>query len=127
LILVVEDEVLVSLVIEDALSEAGYDVAVASDGATAMRTLDGKIADVDILITDIRLGGSVTGWDIARHARDLAPEIPVIYASGDSSGDWRRLGVANSLMLGKPYSMVRMVEAVQQLVSGSDKLGARSH
>jgi hypothetical protein len=34
------------------------------------------------LVTDIDLGGSSpTGWDVARRARELHPELPVVYLS----------------------------------------------
>lgn len=121
MILVVEDEAMVAILIEEALTDAGYEVALAYNGPAAMQSIDSQIDDMDALITDVRLGGSITGWDVAKHARELAPDVPVIYASGDSSGDWRRHGVEGSVMLAKPYSMDRILALVAQLVSSVQK------
>ncbi|QQR38741.1 response regulator [Devosia rhizoryzae] len=121
MILVVEDEAMVAILIEEALTDAGYEVALAYNGPAAMQSIDTQIDDMDALITDVRLGGPITGWDVAKHARELSPEVPVIYASGDSSGDWRRHGVEGSIMLTKPYSMDRILALVTQLVSSVQK------
>lgn len=117
LILVVEDEAMVAILIEEALTDAGYEVELAYSGPAAMQSLDKKIDAMDALITDVRLGGPISGWDVAKHARELAPAVPVIYASGDSSGDWSRHGVEGSIMLAKPYSMDRILALVTQLMS----------
>jgi DNA-binding NtrC family response regulator len=37
---------------------------------------------ISVVFTDIQLGGSVTGWDVAEAFRKAHPEIPVIYTSG---------------------------------------------
>jgi CheY-like chemotaxis protein len=39
---------------------------------------------VDVLITDVKLPGSVDGWQIAERCREHAPELPAIYATGFS-------------------------------------------
>jgi hypothetical protein len=39
---------------------------------------------LDVLFTDIRLGGALNGWDVAEIFRDRFPNIRVIYASGYS-------------------------------------------
>jgi hypothetical protein len=62
----------------------------AATGATALR--DAKI--VDLLITDIGLGGAVTGWDVADAFRASRPIAPGIYASGNSNNDARRIGAS---------------------------------
>lgn len=121
MILVVEDEAMVAILIEEALTDAGYEVALAYNGPTALQSLDNQIDAMEALITDVRLGGPISGWDVAKHARELAPDVPVIYASGDSSGDWSRHGVEGSIMLAKPYSMDRILALVTQLVSNVQK------
>ncbi|NGP17095.1 response regulator [Devosia aurantiaca] len=57
LILVVEDEAMVAILIEEALTDAGYEVELAYSGPAAMQSLDKKIDAMDALITDVRLGG----------------------------------------------------------------------
>ena len=56
---------------------------------------------IDVLFTDIQLAGQLSGWDVAEAFRAVKPEMPVIYASGNTS-DWSR-AVDNSQVFGKPY------------------------
>ena len=86
------------------LRTLGYAVIVAEDGDAAMAPLSGP-EKIDLLFTDIMLPGSMNGFDIARKARALRPDIKVLYASG-YPGDIARQGadVGESFeMLKKPY------------------------
>jgi hypothetical protein len=47
--------------------------------------------------------GQIDGWEIDRHAREIDPEFPVVYMSGDSAEAWASKGVPNSIMLAKPF------------------------
>jgi CheY-like chemotaxis protein len=60
---------------------------------------------------------SVDGWEVAKHARELDPEFPVIYMSGDSASDWGSKGVPNSIMLSKPFAPAQLLTAVSQLLN----------
>jgi CheY-like chemotaxis protein len=85
LLLIVEDEVLLHLFLEDALDGAGFSVLVESTANGALQALDREVARFAGIITDIRLGSKQTGWDVARHARELSPALPVVYMTADSS------------------------------------------
>lgn len=61
LILVVEDDWLLRRVLEDAFTEAGWAVHGAESGETALEMLASD-ERVDLLVTDIRLGGALDGW-----------------------------------------------------------------
>ncbi|HEY8577172.1 MAG TPA: response regulator, partial [Devosia sp.] len=71
----------------------------------------------EAVVTDIRMPGSLSGWDVGKRARELRPDIPVVYCSGDKGGDWSSRGVPNSLMLLKPFAMSELVEAVAWLMT----------
>lgn len=111
LLLVVEDEPLVRELIVLELEDAGYDVAEAEDGPTALAIL-AREPGVALLFTDIRLPGGMTGWDIAERARDLRPGLPVIYTTGYSGGELRL--VAGAQFLNKPYRSAMVIAAVAQ-------------
>jgi two-component system, response regulator PdtaR len=64
---------------------------------------------IDVLVTDIQLGGLLTGWDLAEAARGANPAIPVIYASGNPVDQARR--VPGSRFLNKPCLTVDIVAA----------------
>jgi len=124
MILIAEDEALIVDVLCDVLEEAGFGPQTSSTGSEAIKLLDAHAEQFAALITDIRLGDGVDGWEVARHARELNPAIPVIYMSGDSAADWAVNGVPNSMMLQKPFAHAQLVTAVSTLVNEArSKLG----
>jgi two-component system, response regulator PdtaR len=98
-VLVVEDEALTRLDLVETLRTAGYDVLEASNASEAFGFLQsGK--RIDVVITDIQLGGSLTGWDVAERFRAVRPDIPIVYTSGNAVDHARK--VAGSVFFGKP-------------------------
>jgi CheY-like chemotaxis protein len=79
--LIVDDEPLLILLATDELERAGFEVRSAFNGEEALAVLDAD-RDWDLLMTDIRMPGTVDGWALGRAARMLAPEVRIIYASG---------------------------------------------
>jgi DNA-binding response OmpR family regulator len=119
-ILVVEDDQLVQSVVEESLVDGGFGTVIASSGENAMELLDRSERKYRALVTDINLGASkVDGWDVARHAREIEPDFPVIYMSGKDATDWASKGVPNSIMLAKPFAPAQLVTAVSQLLNAS--------
>jgi len=79
--------------------------------------LQGEPTKYRALLTDIDLKGKLTGWDVARRARELDPEMPVIYMTGASADDWPSHGVPNSILLNKPFAPAQVVTAVSQVLN----------
>jgi CheY-like chemotaxis protein len=117
LILLVEDEHLIALSVKEVLEQGGYSVSVAASGADAISVLDEARDEICALITDIRLGIGPDGWDLARHARELNPRLPIVYMSGDSSHGHSSHGVPDSLMIQKPFAPAQIVTAVSTLLN----------
>lgn len=118
-VLIVEDEHSIVDVLEEALADGGYAVAVASSGEDAMAMLDTKAAECSALITDVNLSGQATGWEVARHARTIKEKLPVIYMTGASGNDWASQGVPNSQVIPKPFAVAQVVTAVSQLINAA--------
>lgn len=115
-ILVVEDDHFVQSVVEEALKEGGFEIAIAASARQAIELLDAAGGKYRALVTDINLGrDQVDGWEIARHAREIHPEFPVVYMSGESAQDWSSKGVPNSIMLSKPFAPAQLVTAISNL------------
>ena len=111
-VLVVEDEFLVRLDIAGYLRKAGCVVLEAWSAIQAVATCrNGET--VDILLTDINLGGPGTGWEIAEEFRTARPGAGIIYVSGNSVDHSRR--VAGSLFFNKPYSASDILQACRDL------------
>ena len=119
-ILVVEDDQPLQVIVEDALTEGGFEPAIAASGEEAVTLLKGRKTKYRALVTDITLLGRMDGWEIAQQAREIDPEFPIIYMSGAHAEDWASKGVPNSIMLAKPFAPAQLVTAVSQLLnSGS--------
>ena len=73
MILVVEDDQLIQGVIEEALTDGGFETTIASSGEEAIGLLDAANPEFRALVTDINLGKDTRdGWAVARHARQIA-------------------------------------------------------
>ena len=117
-ILVVEDDQLMQGVIEEALTDGGFEIAMASSGEQAIELLDAEKPEIRALVTDINLGrGAANGWAVARHARQNKPDLPIVYMTGDSADEWPSKGVPNSVLLTKPFAPAQLVTAVAQLLN----------
>jgi hypothetical protein len=47
----------------------------------------------------------------------VSPNIPVIYATGDSVKDWSANGVPNSVIPQKPFAIAQLVTALSALMN----------
>ncbi len=117
IILVVEDEQLIQTLIEETLSDGGFESAVVSSGEEAVSLLQEHKGRYRALVTDINLGGTMDGWEVAQHAREIEPDFPVVYMSGAAAADWTSKGVPHSIMLEKPFAPAQLVTAVANLLN----------
>jgi CheY-like chemotaxis protein len=114
-ILVVDDEPLVRLTITEALEQSGYNVIEAADGRTAVELID-QVGQLRGLVTDIRMGASPDGWEVAHHARDRFAALAVVYVTGDSITEWPANGVPQSTVLQKPFPSAELMTALANLL-----------
>jgi DNA-binding NtrC family response regulator len=116
-ILVAQDDFQVQEMLEDALSEAGFIAEILSSAGDAVTRLNGEVASFRALVTDVNLGGTMSGWDLARIARERDPAFPIVYMTGTAAEDWARFGVPNSILLTKPFAPAQLVTAVSQFLN----------
>ena len=116
-ILVVEDDAPVQTIVEDALIDSGFEPAIAASGEEAVTLLKGIKGKYRALVTDIQLRGVMDGWEVAKRAREIDPEFPIIYMTGGHAAEWPSHGVPNSILLTKPFAPAQLVTAVSQLLN----------
>jgi DNA-binding NtrC family response regulator len=116
-VLIVEDDPLVSMAVEDAITDAGFEIMVERSGDAAIAELDKDAKRFCALLTDVRMPGKADGWDVAHRARELCPTLPVIYMTGDSAYLWSVHGVPDSLLLQKPFLDAHIVSALSTLLN----------
>lgn len=122
-IFVVEDDPLLQDLLEASLSEGGFAVARTESAEDAIRMLEVQDTVFDALVTDINLNGKLLGWEVAKRARELHPEIPVVYMTG-AGHDWAANGVPNSVLVSKPFAAAQIVTAVSQLLNKGNTPGS---
>jgi excisionase family DNA binding protein len=116
-LLVVDDEEAVRELIATTLrsADAGYDVTVAPDGASALQLLRAK--SFDVLITDLKMAG-MDGMTLIRDARGVAPNLPVIIItaapSQTSAIDAVNAGVSGYLT--KPFRLQQILDVVASAI-----------
>jgi DNA-binding response OmpR family regulator len=121
-VLLVEDELLISEWVAETLTEQGFDVHTASSASEALSYMDS--APVDVLFTDINLGGGMDGTALARRARALRPDLAVVYSSGRSNQLDPGLAVQGSVFVPKPYRPELVGRLLARAARGS--LGGRA-
>lgn len=105
------------MLLQAALEEAGYAVLSATRGEEALQHLDKRRDEVCGLITDVDLGGDKSGWDVARHAREILPGMPIIYITGGSANAWSAQGVPGSVLVAKPFAPAQITSAISSLLN----------
>jgi DNA-binding response OmpR family regulator len=118
-ILVIEDEIFQQALVEEALSEAGFELAITASGEEAVTLLSGNKGKYRALVTDISLLGRFDGWEVAKRAREIDPVFPVVYMTGSAAEQWNSHGVPNSILLSKPFAPAQLVTAVSSLLNSA--------
>lgn len=116
-VLVVEDEPSIRMVLRDYLAGEGYHVLVAEDGQQAFEILASK-PHLDLIVTDFRLPGGISGVQIAEPALKLRPDLKVIFISGYPA-DIRESGspiAFNAPILAKPFDLDTLGSQIQDLL-----------
>ena len=73
---------------------------------------------MDILFTDIDLGGGMDGAELAQLAREMRPQLPIVYTSGRRLPDQVAV-VPGAAFLPKPYSLNDVSTTFGQMMRNS--------
>jgi DNA-binding response OmpR family regulator len=120
LVLVVEDDLLIQAMVEEALSDGGFESTITASGEKAITLLrSDKTSQFRAVVTDINLLGKIDGWEVARAAREIDPAMPVIYMTGTHGEEWPSKGVPSSVLLAKPFAPAQMVTAISHLLNAT--------
>ena len=68
---------------------------------------------------NFRIKFDLDGWAVARKAREMNPEFPIIYMTGADAEKWPVNGVPNSILLNKPFAPAQLLTAVSQLLNAA--------
>jgi DNA-binding NtrC family response regulator len=117
-ILVVDDEASLRRIAQYRLTEAGYEVALAEDGAGALDAL--AAFDPDLVVTDLRMPG-LSGEELVREVLRREPGLPVIVVTGHGTVEGAvaamKGGVADYVL--KPVSWDEMLVVVARVLDAA--------
>lgn len=118
-ILLAEDEVEVAKVFAKTLEKLGCSVVTAANGDEALNLFQAD-PTYDLLLTDIVMPGELMGTHLAKAARAIREDLPVIFMSGYADealvhGNGLR---PEDIRLSKPVSRADLIKAVRQAVGG---------
>jgi CheY-like chemotaxis protein len=116
-VLVVEDELLITLWVEEALRDAGYEVASATNADEAIRVLEAD-RTITLVFTDVDMPGTMDGLKLAAAVRDRWPPTHIVIASGKQNPIASEMP-PRSVFLPKPYLPEDMLRAINEAATAS--------
>jgi CheY-like chemotaxis protein len=119
-ILVVEDDLAVQTTVVDILSGLGYRVLRANDGQSALTIIQSGVP-VDLIFTDVVMPGPVRSIEMTRQAKQLCPDIQVLYTSGYTQNAIVHGGRldAGVELISKPYRREELARKLRTMLSGA--------
>jgi CheY-like chemotaxis protein len=111
-VLVIDDDLSIREAMELALTEEGYDVRVAPDGATGLSLIEEW--QPTVILLDLKMPG-MDGWKFAEaYRRGPAPRAPVVVltAADDAEGWAPQIGA--SAVLPKPFDLTELLDVVHR-------------
>jgi len=111
-IMIVEDETLIRFALADALIDEGHVVVECGNVLEAVAAL-GRHGDIDAVVTDIDMPGSLDGLDLVRVVRSSRPLMPIWVTSGRNA-DLSEFG-SSVVFAAKPYDMDALARRMNAL------------
>ena len=116
-VLVAEDDALLQSVIRDIIESFGYETTVVASGRAALSMI--KAGEMfDVLLTDIVMPGGLGGFELAREARAVVPDLPIIYMSGYAGHMEKDMGDIIAPMARKPCQPHELAELLADAIRG---------
>ncbi len=116
-ILLVEDEPAVRRLARRALEAQGFQIIEAASGAEALEICATRVAELDMLLTDIVMPG-MSGVELASRLTAIDPSLRVLYMSGYTEDALGQRGVLSpeTAFLPKPFTPASLVDAVRDVL-----------
>lgn len=116
-VLVVDDDATVRMLIVEVLSENHYALLEAADGPSALKILENR-QRIDLMVTDVGLPGGLNGRQLADAARQMRPELKILFITGYAENAAIGNGHLEPGMavLAKPFAMSSFANKVREIL-----------
>lgn len=109
-VLVVDDDASIRSFVGQALTDEGYEVGQAANGADALAAL--AFGHPNLILLDVRMPG-VDGWQVLDELRSAAgPQTPVVVMTASYTGQDRALQSGAQGYLAKPFELSELLDCV---------------
>jgi CheY-like chemotaxis protein len=126
IVLLVQDEAILRMFVSDALrEEGGFRVIEAANADEALTLLEAAGDNVQALITDVEMPGSMDGFTFTRVVRKAWPHIGLVVVSGRMKPQ-RDEVPEGSVFLAKPFAIPDLMNAVQSVLDPEPPVPAES-
>jgi CheY-like chemotaxis protein len=116
-ILAVDDDDAVRRIAAENLRRLGFSVIEAADGEAALRILGDPERHIDLLFTDVRMPGTLSGPALADRATRERPALRILLTSGNPRGVMPDAGSGRFPVLGKPYRRADLAAAIESALA----------
>jgi CheY-like chemotaxis protein len=116
-ILLVDDEKALRRLAKRILSENGYRVLEAADGAMALRVAAEEVGEIDLVVTDVEMP-NLGGRGMVDELHELSPGMRVLFMSGYTDNEILRRGIRSgeTEFLQKPFTAESLRAAVKAVL-----------
>ena len=118
---VVEDDSGVRRYMVECLQALGHTVVEASDGREGLERL--SLRTPDLLVVDYAMPG-MNGVEVIQAARALAPQLPILMATGYADMRAVTRVIETDQILRKPFQIADLEKAISQLFSPTERSSA---
>ncbi len=118
-VLVVDDESHIRMLYQEELQSAGFNVAL-SDGREPIMTVIGR-ENPDIVVLDIKLGGTVSGLDLLQTIRAENNTLPVVLSSAFESFQHDLKSIAADAYCVKSIDLTNLKETIKSVLAKEKK------
>ena len=94
------------------LADFGHSVKTAGNALEALAVLKAT-RSIKILLTDVIMPGGMNGFELAEKAKELNPNLRVIYTTGYSPVDLPGKSLHGSILL-KPWSIEKLEQEIER-------------
>ena len=117
-VLVVDDDATVRTLIAGVLTENHYRLLDAADGPSALKVLEARQRRIDLMVTDVGLPGCMNGRQLADAARQLRPELRILFITGYAENAVVGNGHLEPGMavLAEPFAMSSLANKVREIL-----------